>query len=173
MAVTTKQLRFVGALLGPAAGCQAKAAGLAGYKGDSRQLAVIGHQVMRNQEVQRMIVERMEELLERSIGCVSEALAATKQRVLVVYGEIIYLDPVPDHSIRLRAADRVFRHAEHAAARKLDEPEVHPVSKPAEEPTDTHDQVVAIDAVDRALMRQAAEIDEKLAHLDDSSENPG
>lgn len=136
---TLKQRRFAAAYADPALanGNGVVAARAAGYKGNARQLAVQASVNLRNRNVHELIASTVDGMMEDALQRLAEALAAHRVRSFATNaGQLISTPPEPDHNIRLKAIDFLFRlHAKFGA---------------------TSQQVADIDRVDREDAIEAA-----------------
>jgi len=174
--LTVKQEKF--AIFLAANGNQTLAAKMAGYKGDSRQLAVQGSVNMRDPRIQQMIRERLGGMVEPSLRAFEEGLNATKRRAFMTKtGEIRYTDPEPDHRIRTATGDRVLDRYQRTCSGYASDFDVDVVSAHedgAEPPkaeangaktegcADAGTDVAQLDQADRVLFERVATIDAEL-----------
>ncbi len=86
----------------------AAAARMAGYKGGNRQLATQASRTLHNPNLQMLMATFVDNHLERALQCLAESMEATKRQAFLTDGGIVYTDPVPDHTIRLKGAQKVI-----------------------------------------------------------------
>ena len=161
--LTVKQRRFVIALLGPAEGNQAEAARIAGYAGNRLQLAVQGCMLMKHEQIQEMINEMLDEMAQHALERLAEGLDAIKTKSFVTKGgEVLKGDPEVDHSSRLRSVEIWHRLRQRTGSSGADD-----VADPTNSPgLVARPEVVAMSPADRALLREAGQIEEELAEDD-------
>ena len=169
--LTVKQRRFAIALLGPAEGNQTEAARIAGYAGNRRQLAVQGCMLMKHEQIQEMITEMLDEMAQHALERLAEGLDATKTRTFLIKGgEILKGDPEVDQSNRLRSIEIWDRLRQRSGAGADDEA-VHSSNGP--DLVRRRKEVVAMTPADRALFREAGEIEKELTQLEKQEDKDG
>ena len=157
--LTIKQKKFVAFLLGAARGNATLAARLSGYAGDDRQLGVQGSVNMHNEKIQRLIKERLAELVEPSLNALAAGLNATKRRAFLLKdGGIRYTDPEPDLRVITATASGILDHYERTCTddSARPEPDVLPAAQDGAE----------LQKADRVLIEQLANIEAGLAEVD-------
>jgi hypothetical protein len=176
--LTLKQRRFAAAYVDPtaAAGNGTSAARLAGYQGDSAQLAVQASVNLRNPQIQQTIATMLDGMVEHALQRVGEALDATKIRSFVTKdGDIICSQPEPDNKHRLDALKFFFdlRHTcGHPQAPARDQQD-HDQLRPSEnqDSAQTSMAMSVMDPADRIAFREAGEIEEQLAAVEHELED--
>ena len=165
--LTLKQRLFAAAWIGPAMGNQTRAARMAGYRGDDRQLAVQGSVNMKNPKIQEMMIERLSPLLEPSMKAYAEGLVATRRRAFLTQkGEIVYSSPEIDHRVRVGTADRILDRYERLSARQAAGPDADDtVQQRSQDGTEPEKEVAGLDPTDRNPISRSSEMDEKLAEI--------
>lgn len=145
---------------------------------------------MRNPEIQRLLREKLESMVEPSLGVFAEGLCATKRRAFIdKEGQIYYTDAEPDHRVRTATADRILDRyerasADHAGGLDSKSDVMPPVQQQGMEVPDearngaTADGDVGhgidldhLDPTDRALVEQVAKINQELAQIDTELES--
>jgi len=182
--LTTKQQKYAAFLAGAANGNQTLAARMAGYLGDRRQLAVQGSVNMRNPQIQLLFREKLEAMVEPSLGALAKGLNATKRRAFMTEeGEIRYSDPEPDYRVMTATADRILDRYQRTCADYAGDSDSKTDVVPAQEdgpelPQEVCDgaetdggagygtDVDQLDPTNRVLVEQVAKIDEELAQID-------
>jgi hypothetical protein len=168
--LTLKQAKFAAAYPDPAAanGNGTLAAKLAGYKGNNDQLAVQASVNLRNPKIQQVISARVDTLALHALDRLGELVDATKSEPLLnEEGTLIYTDPVPHHKIQLEAIKFLFELRSKCS-----------VSAPEQVGDDEANdescvQWEDLEEADRALIRQATEIEVELAEIDKLEDGGG
>lgn len=144
---------------------------------------------MRNPEIQRLLREKLESMVEPSLGVFAEGLCATKRRAFIdKEGQIYYTDAEPDHRVRTATADRILDRYERASADHAGDLDsklaVMPVQQQGmETPHEVHNGATAdgdvghgidldhLDPTDRVLVEEVAKINQELAQIDTELES--
>jgi len=166
--LSLKQRRFAAAYADPNAanGNGRAAAAAAGYKGAANQLSVQAWANLQNPQIQQLISATVDAMIPHAFNRLGEAMDATKSKVLLnKAGKLVYSAPIADHKSRLEAIKFVF---ELRSKCGVGAPE------PGDEaPDHAADQGENLDAADRALIRQASDIEAELAEIDNVGDGGG
>jgi hypothetical protein len=184
--LTLRQQKFVKHYTdsGPGRGNATKAAELAGYAGEagSNQLAVAGHENLRNPKIRQVIDEALDEAGCTLTDCakvLGEALQATKRKPFMNEGRIVYAAAEPDFRSRIQAATIAIRlRGQPTLSPSRNAPPVaddagnesNVASHAATEHTEVARVLEAMGPADKVLLRAAAELDSKLVGLDSQTE---
>ena len=165
--LTLKQRAFLAAYIDPAGanGNGTLAARMAGYRGNNNQLAVQASVNLRKPEMWELLEKKRQELLEKGVRSLSEAMDADVDRAFITKrGEVVHSDPRPDHKTRLQAAKLAFA----LLGTGTKAPSVPPSENP---PVQVSEAVSALDPTDRAVIRDAAKVEAELAQLERDQED--
>jgi len=157
-----KQFRFAIAVLSGAS--QVEAARVAGYAGGNRrQLAVQGCINMKHEQIRKMINETLDGMAQHALARLAEGLDATKTKSCVTKHGILKGDPEVDQSNRLRSVEIWDRLRQRSGGGAGDE-----VANPSSDSdrAKLRKEVVAMTPVDRALLREAGEIEKELTKVE-------
>jgi hypothetical protein len=167
---TVKQKKFSGEYIA-AAGNGVVAARKAGYRGNTKQLAVQACRNLKNPKVQRTIAAMVDALVEPALGHVAEAMEAEKVRFFLTKdGVVVHSQPEPDQKVRLEAIKFVFELRRTwcdnpvAAAGQQDHGQDRPAEKAVSAPPSS--AMSAMAPADRIAFREAGEIEEQLAEVE-------
>lgn len=169
--LTEKQLRFVAAYVDPAAGNGngTVSARLAGYEGNNNVLAVQASTNLRNPQIRKALEDIQQKLLEKAARCLDEGMDATVDRpFLNKHGEIVYSEPRPDHKTRLQSAKLCMALLPTGAMVPTEATAELSSDNP---PVQVSEAVSALHPLDRAIIRDAAEIEAELVEPDCNQED--